>query len=580
MLRRVQAAEQRVSMTCKRQTARRKRLIGRIIDDHWATLLSGREHWQRSGRHNVYSNKSGDLIIRRPHPTSSGRDFSGSQDFWVCREFFDRSRDNRNSFKEANDPTHLQQERQAGAAFPIAVTGVQMHHCNPAFLVNTMVVLLCSFIMVSACGSAQIEPVTLAQATPRTAPVPQATRPAPAASPGRTALVVPGANGLSILDPQFQRLYGPGVYVMDALANLNIGVIRGSQYVVAHRFRATAGGKATAVRVYWPVGAGYSAGNGGTISVRILPDDGSAANFPNLNAPPLSAGLHSPGLIMGRHVLSSFNDEVRLGASAPLVAGQLYHVVFENVDPDAANNHIAVNNVVTVQQNGRPARWLNPTDWASLYGYRAAGARTPLTWVDATRNPDNGLYYAPILQVTLDTGVTIGAADIETGNVEGSRLLSLNADQAIRERFTPRSTRIATGFSVQTSTTTGGELDWSVRQGDKVLVSGVISEPSANFATQFNTNLMQGVFKWYDIALPAPLTLQTGGTYDLVFAPRGSSQWRFADEYSGADRNFTVAFSESQAQFNLNGKWVNATHRTHLRSAPASNWRVLFHLAP
>lgn len=391
---------------------------------------------------------------------------------------------------------------------------------------------------------------------------------------------MPGANGLSVMDPQFHRLYGPGVYIMDALANLNVGVIRGHQYVAAYRFRATASGRATAVRVYWPVGTGYSAGNGGTISVRIVPDDASAANLPNLNASPLATGLHSPGLMLGRHVLSSFNDEVRLGAGTPLVAGQLYHVVFENVDPDAASNHIAVNSIVTVQRNGRPARWLNPTDWASLYGYRAAGSRTPLTWVDATRNPDNGLYYAPILQVTLDNGAFIGAADIETGNVEGDRLLTLNPGQAVRERFSPRSTRVAIGFSVQTATTTGGELDWSVRQGDTVLFSGSITEPAANFSTQFNTDLMQGVFKWYDVALPAPLTLQNGGTYDLVFAPRGGSQWRFADEYNGADRNFNVAFSESQAQFNLNGKWANATHRRHLRSVPASNWRVLFHLAP
>ena len=189
------------------------------------------------------------------------------------------------------------------------------------------------------------------------------------------ALVAAPASGLSINSPQFKRLFGPGVYIMDALADLNVGVIKGHTYIASHRFRATFSGKPLALRVYWPAGPGYSAGNGGTISVRIVPDDGSNENLPALNVSPLATGTYAPGLILGRHVLSSFNDEVRLGSLAPLVAGQLYHVVYENIDPEPAKNFIGVNNVVTVERNGRPARWLDPTDWASLFGFRSAGTK-------------------------------------------------------------------------------------------------------------------------------------------------------------------------------------------------------------
>lgn len=391
---------------------------------------------------------------------------------------------------------------------------------------------------------------------------------------------LPEAGGLSSTDPRFARLYGPGVFVMDALADINVGTVRGTTYIVSHRFRATASGRARSLRAYWPAGPGYSAGNGGTINIRILPDDGSAANLPDLSAAPLSTGVYSPGLIMGRHVSSSFNDEVPLGSKTALVAGELYHVVYQNIAPDPSAHWIGVNHVVTVERNGRPARWLSPKDWAVLFGYRPAGSTGGFTWKDATRETNSGLYYAPILQLGLENGTYLGAADIETGNIEARGQTSLNANQSIRERFTPSTQRKVAAFSVSTATTTGGELEWSITRGDQVMSSGVIAQANANYSTVTNSDLIQGVFHWYDVYLPAALNLEPGNAYDLTFTPRGASQWRFADEYSGTNRKFAVSFSESQAQTLRDGKWINTTHRSHLLNNPVANWRVVLHLAP
>lgn len=425
--------------------------------------------------------------------------------------------------------------------------------------------------------------ITQAQLVPGARPATAKSRPAStntaSANPASSApQLVP--TGISFHDPRYSRLYGPGTFVMDALADINIGTIRGTTYVAAHRFRASASGKARSLRAYWPAGPGYSSGDGGTISIRIVPDDGSPANLPNLSAQPLATGLYSPGLIMGRHVLSSFNDEVPLGSMKPLVAGELYHVVYQNIAADPASNWLGVNNMVTVERNGRPSRWLDPTDWAVLFGHRPAGTNVAFTWKDASRGTNSGLFYAPILQIGLDTGAFLGAADIETGNIETRGQTALGANQSIRERFSPQKARKIAAFSVNTATTTGGELEWSLRLGDLVMLSGVIAEPTANYSTEVNVDIVQGVFRWYDVVLPAIQNLEAGNTYDLVFTPRGTSQWRFADEYSGTNRKFAVSFSESQAQSNLSGRWVNTTHRSHFGTNPVANWRVVLHEAP
>ncbi len=453
-----------------------------------------------------------------------------------------------------------------------------------------MISSICLSLISLNCGSSPpntgyLAATEYAQATPGTGTPPSRTRPAPApkttsptASAGPLIAVPPG--GLSINDARYRRLYGPGLYIMDALADLNVGVVKGFNYIAAHRFRASAAGKVSSVRVYWPAGPGYSAGNGGTISIRILPDDGTPNHLPAMNASPLAAGTYTPGLLLGRHVFSSFNDEVRLGSMTPLVAGQLYHVVYENVDPEPAKNYIGINNMVTVERNGRPARWLDPIDWASLFAFRAVNTPGAYTWKDATRTTNAGLFYSPILQINLQDGAVIGAVDIETGNVEGERQWSINAQQSIRERFAPTSDRSISGFSVQTATTSGGELEWSLRDGEQVVLSGVIKEAGINYGSQFNVNLNHGIFSWYDIALPSSVTLKKGTPYDLVFTPKGGSQWRFADEYNGSDKGFAVSFSESQAQALVAGKWVNVQHRKHITKVPASNWRVVLHLAP
>ena len=380
-------------------------------------------------------------------------------------------------------------------------------------------------------------------------------------------------------DSTYQRLWGPGLFVMDALADINIGTVKGLQYLVAHRFRAPASGTIASIRPYWTSGAGYAAGNGGKISVRITADDGSSGHLPNLTAAPLGTGVYEPGLVLGRHIFSSFSDTVKLSALAPVRAGNLYHVVYENLAPNPSSDYIGVNHMVTVEKNGHPARWLQTSDWAALFAFRKAfGA--PFEWKDVTSNSSSGLYYAPILEVTMSNGLVFGAVKVEAGNIEGAGQWIVTAASPIREQFMPRMTKNVVGFSVQTATASAGELEWTLRDGAKVLASGSITEPAANYASVFNTRLTQGIYTWYDVAFGAVVTMNAGASYDLELRPKGAAQWRFTDEFNGTEKGYAMAFSESRAQALVAGNWLSANHRDHSKASHPSNWRVVLHLAP
>lgn len=421
---------------------------------------------------------------------------------------------------------------------------------------------------------------TASTTTTSTATTSTATGATPVAS--AEALVPATTAGYAITDPALARLYGPGTQVMDALANIRVGEAGGYVYLTTQRFRAPRSGHVASIKTVWPGGSGYAAGNGGVIRIRILPDDGTSAHAPLLGAAALAAGEHRPGLVAGEHRSPDGNfAQVQLVSGAPLVAGTLYHVVYENVGAAPSVDYASVDYSVVHSRNGRPARWLDPLDWGAVFGYRVAGATGAPTWIDLSRSAYNGASYAPILQVRMADGAVFGRSPMESGNVEG-RQWTVTSGTPVRERFTPKASRVVTGLSFSTAATVAGSLRWEIRNGAGVLASGRVSESTANYATQEYGRAVLGVMKWYDVPLPAPVSLAAGGVYDVVFTAEGASQWRFADFNNGSTYGFdpSVAFAESQAQHLLNGSWIDANHWNHAVPGAGSNWRVVLHGAP
>ncbi|MFT3802074.1 MAG: hypothetical protein QM766_12730 [Burkholderiaceae bacterium] len=406
----------------------------------------------------------------------------------------------------------------------------------------------------------------------------QSARDQPAGMP-RPAYVPPGHWSLD--DPAYARLYGPGTVVIDRLGYNYVMRRNGLDYAASHRFRALEAGVVSSLRIYTPHGTDgeYAGGDGGVLKIRICADDGSGQHYPDLSQPPLASGEFIPRL---RNAEFFWRGDqfplIPLDGTAPLKRGSLYHVVYEQGATDPAANFINVNSTATNEVAGRPMRWADPTDWASLYGTRPAGSAGFYTWGDAALSPYGGSFHVPILQINLGPATRFGCSVMESGNVE-SRQWVLTRGQSIREHFRPSAPLTVGAFSVCTAAELPGALAWSLT-GEATLDSGTIEQATPNYRSIRSLIYQQGVFDWYDVVLRRPVILDANRTYDLIFTVADGSRWRFAVQRNGAQWGFQypAAFWESKAQHVLDGDWTDAYMWDHRRStSDQANWRVVLH---
>jgi len=389
-------------------------------------------------------------------------------------------------------------------------------------------------------------------APPPPNPPPPPPPPSPPPPPPAGSLVT-GRN-LSVIDPEYQRLYGPGVLFMDCLSNFPV---QGST-IVSERFRAPFTGRLASKRGYWAVGSGYAAGNGGTIRVRVCPDNGGV---PNMSVVVASA-TYRPALRNGQYNGTSWNDPLPLTADADIERGQVYHVVYDNRDASPSANWLSVNSVATAAANGRSGRWLAPTDWAMLDHNGA--------WYDYTAKEYAQLFHAPLLELTMSDGKKFGNADIEGGNYPDRQWI-VRAGGTVRERFTPTADKRVVGLSFATASSVAGVLRWQIKDGETVMASGTVSESTPSHRVVRSMVILT----WFDIAVPV-CSWQAGKLYDVQWTVE-SGAWHFIDELNGSPSGFVPA--ESNAQHWLNGKWIDANHRNQAVSQRGGNWRVVLHLA-
>lgn len=396
--------------------------------------------------------------------------------------------------------------------------------------------------------------------------------------------VVPADRDYRMNDPEFARLYGPGVFNQTALANTVVGSPRNLELMVSNRFMAMNNGRLSGVRLYWQSGSGYAGGTGGKIELSLYPDDGSDKNLPDMSAAPLATGIYVPGLNPGEKK-SLFPLIPMTHSGKAIESGKLYHLVLKNIDPDPVTNFISSNNAITYPATGRPARWLNTVDWSTLLAQRHRGTKIPFTWSNLTFQGTSGNYFSPILQLHMTDGRSQGVGDMEGGSVDNKLIFTSTQSSPVRERFTPSSDKSISGLSFTTAASVAGKLRWSIRQGNTELISGTIEADKPNYQViTTNIGLKMGMVHWYDIAFPDDknIRMQAGQTYDVLFQPEGNSQWKFTNHRNGSSYGYTwpAAFTESQAQHLYNGSWLNVYHWDYSKSRNGSNWPVVLHLAP
>jgi hypothetical protein len=262
-----------------------------------------------------------------------------------------------------------------------------------------------------------------------------------------------------------------------------------------------------------------------------------------------------------------------------ITQGDIIHVVYDNVAADPTNNYLSINNALTLDSNGRGARWFDRTYMGVFRATQTVGSGNPFVW--ATRdgnNPPNS--ETPIIQIKLTDDTVFGIGASQTGNVEDRHFVLTSTDK-IREKLNFPDTHTFSGFSIQTAASTGGALGWAIKQGPTILAAGSIPQAAANYSTD-PVWTSWGVFNWYDVELPSTLTLTGGTVYTLEFTPSSGSVWRFAAQRNTGLYNFEYPASNRQTQSELlaNSSWQLSNINTHSSSGNGfENLRFVLHKA-
>lgn len=327
--------------------------------------------------------------------------------------------------------------------------------------------------------------------------------------------------------------YGPAIGA-DGLANTTIGP---NGNTVSYRFRARQSGPLQQLRLYLiPDRAGYSGGTGGMLRISIRLDDGTLAHNPSNTT--LASYLLSAPLAA---TPSRYFPLVSFASPPALISGQIYHIVFDNADPNPSANFLSVD-ALYLQVPTTPVQpAFNDIDGAVLLR-SGSGA-----WA-----PRKG--YTPIMELRYSDGSSEGVGYIESWIGAPQPISGANA---VREAFTvsgiPRKVGIVGIRAARISGTDNVRV--RLETGDGALIEeGLIA------STAFPLNSSPS-YRWGVYAFSSSHTLVPGERYHLVLEVPSSSSYQVFPIRKGAYYGFgeTTFFRDGSAEFKQDTHWVGWT---------------------
>jgi hypothetical protein len=354
--------------------------------------------------------------------------------------------------------------------------------------------------------------------TPRPTPTPTP-RPTPTPTPPPTAPPPPPAT-----------VYGTGINA-DSLSNSVVGGSGNRR--VAYRFRAGTSSRLDSIRIYLASGSGYSGGNGGSLEISVQTDSGTSSHEPSGNV--LASVTVRPGnpISIGNLPLISFSSP------ASLTAGQLYHVVFRDVDPSPTSNYVSVNGLFTFadQTVWQPA--LANADWANLI-YQGG------SW-SASRGTGAGTI-TPIMQLNYASGAVGGLGYMEVWSATAK---TVSGSRQARETFTVSgASRSVSGAAARLKRTAGsGPLEVRLETSGGTLVDDC-TIPASSFPTT-------GYGAWAGCSFSSARTLASGQAYHLVLSAASGTSYSLFVIREGSMYGFGPAtyFSDGYAQYDDGSGW-------------------------
>ncbi len=316
-------------------------------------------------------------------------------------------------------------------------------------------------------------------------------------------------NVSSTPSPVSESTYGNGI-AGESLTNLRLGT--DVNYEAAIRFRALYSGPLASFRNFWVFGTGYAAGSGGKIQIQLRTDDGTSNHGPSSTV--LASLIYDTVNVDDTGLGGRYFKMLSFASPLPtLTAGQIYHLVYTNIDPDPVNNYVSLDGLLdrsglTPQQpRFDDLGWSFLTRFTSQTAWKVPGSSSPRSTT------------TPILELLYADGSTQGCGYMEvwvndrrpiSTTAKVSEIFQVSTNDRNVNSVAVRVTRITASAILQiqlldeaTSTVlASGTVDGS-------LISDDAGKPTKNGT-------------WASISFPQ-LTLTTGTKYRLVLSATSGS---------------------------------------------------------
>ena len=330
--------------------------------------------------------------------------------------------------------------------------------------------------------------------------------------------------------------YGSGIGA-DRLANTALGP---NANMVSYRFRAKHSGSVPQVLIYLiPDHPGYAGGTGGKISVTLHTDDTTTLHNPSSTV--LASSVISN--ILALPSPSRYFYTVKFAAAPTLSAGQLYHLVFKNIDASPTVNFLSVDDLYAPNSSTAVQGAIGTSDAAVLLS-QEGGA-----W-------QSRVGYTPVYQLDFSNGITEGVGYIE-GWSGAPRAIS--GTYAVRERFT------VSGSDVKVSAVA---IRIARLRGNNPLVvrlenaNGSLIEEGSIPATAIPlSSSTSPSYFWAHLPLATTYTLVPGDTYHLDLEATSTSTYQAFPIRKGLYYGFKTPtfFHDGHAEFEQNYSWYGWT---------------------
>ncbi len=331
--------------------------------------------------------------------------------------------------------------------------------------------------------------------------------------------------------------YGPRLGA-NGLANTTIGPWGN---MVSYRFRAKNSGPVEQALIYLiPDHAGYAGGNGGTIQITIHTDDGTPSHNPSSTV----LATYIMANVLSLSSPARYFYTVKFSTPPTLTAGDIYHMVFKNIDASPTVNFLSVDAMYELNATGLQGPInADTTDTAILLSEGGGN------WALRTG-------YIPIYQLKFQNGVTEGMGYIE-GWVGAPEPIS--GTHAVRESFTVSGPDVKfASLGVRVARVNGSDpLVVRVENSD-----GSLIEEGSIPATAIPESLaLSPSYFWAKYTFATTYTLIPGKTYHLVFEAAATSTYQTFPIRKGSAYGFqpTTFFPDGHAEFEQNGSWAGWT---------------------